>query len=81
MSPSLIGAFLWMVTASVTALLPTRDHHWRAAYWLIGAGIPLLGWVTWQNGPLIGLLVMAGAASILRWPLIYLWRRLRRGKA
>lgn len=81
MSLSLIGAFLWMVTASVIALLPTRDHHWRAAYWLIGVGIPLLGWVVWQNGPLIGLLVMAGAASILRWPLIYLWRRLRRGKS
>lgn len=78
MTPSLIAACLWMIVASVTALVPSRDHHWRAAYRLIAVGIPILGWVTWQNGPVIGLLVMAGAASILRWPLVYLWRWVRR---
>ncbi|MDG1282859.1 MAG: DUF2484 family protein, partial [Pseudorhodobacter sp.] len=33
-----------------------------------------LGWVTYTSGPFWGLLVFAGAASILRWPLIRLWR-------
>ena len=79
MSLSLSLACVWMVLASVIALFPSRDHHWRAAYWLIAVGIPILGWVTFQNGPVVGLLVMAGAASILRWPLVYLWRWARRG--
>jgi hypothetical protein len=78
MTWSLIAACLWMVLASLIALFPSRDHHWRAAYWLIGVGIPILGWVTFETGPVIGLLVMAGAASILRWPLVYLWRWARR---
>jgi hypothetical protein len=66
------------VTATLIAILPSRDRHWRAAYLLIAAGIPILGWVTLQNGPWIGLIVLAAGASILRWPLIHLWRRMRR---
>jgi hypothetical protein len=62
-------------------MLPSRDHHWRAAYALIAAGIPILGWVSWANGPWVGLIVLAAGASILRWPLIRLWRWLRRKAA
>ncbi|WP_413877259.1 DUF2484 family protein [Albidovulum sp.] len=78
MSGSLLAACLWAVAATVVAMLPTRDRHWRAAYVLITAGIPILGWVTYQNGPWAGLIVLAAGASILRWPLVYLWRWLRR---
>ncbi|HQU68435.1 MAG TPA: DUF2484 family protein [Albidovulum sp.] len=78
MNGSMILACLWAVTATLIAILPSRDRHWRAAYLLIGAGIPILGWVTLQNGPWVGLIVLAAGASILRWPLIYLWRRIRR---
>jgi hypothetical protein len=78
MSGSLLAACLWAVTATLIAMLPSRDRHWRAAYWLTGAGIPILGWVTYQNGPWVGLIVLAAGASILRWPLVHLWRRLRR---
>lgn len=74
MTLSLVTALLWIVMASVIAMFPTRDNHWRAAYWLIAIGIPILGWATFEGGPVVGLLLMAGAASILRWPLIYLWR-------
>ena len=81
MSTSLLAACIWAVLATVIAMLPSRDHHWRAAYWLIAAGIPILGWVTYQNGPLAGLLVLAAGASILRWPVIYLWRWARRKAA
>ncbi len=81
MNVSLILACLWAVTATVTAMLPTRDKHWRAAYVLIAVGIPIVGWVTYENGALVGLIVMAAGASILRWPLIYLWRWLKRKTA
>ena len=74
----LIFAALWALTANVLAMLPSRDHHWRRAYVLIGVGIPLLGYVTYENGPLIGFLVLLAGMSVLRWPVIYLSRWLRR---
>ncbi|OUS22122.1 hypothetical protein A9Q95_03570 [Rhodobacterales bacterium 59_46_T64] len=82
MSPSLILACLWGVAANVLAMTPSRDHHWRNAYVLIAIGIPILGYVTWQNGPWVGLLVLVAAMSILRWPVIYLgrWMRERMGR-
>jgi hypothetical protein len=70
-------ACLWLVTANLIAMLPSRDHHWRAAYVLIALGVPLLGWVTYVSGPLWGMAFLAAGASLLRWPLIHLWRRLR----
>ncbi|SMR71711.1 Protein of unknown function [Aliiroseovarius halocynthiae] len=78
MTLSLILACLWVVGAQVIALTPSRDHHWRVAYALITVGIPLLGYVVYENGPWVGLLVMFGAMSILRWPVIYLTRWLRK---
>ena len=71
-------ALLWLVTANVLAMIPSRDHHWTRAYVLIAVGIPLLGWVCAANGPLVALLLLAAGASVLRWPLIYLGRWLRR---
>ena len=71
-------SFLWLTLANVLAMLPSRDHHWRNAYILIAIGIPLLGWVTYEAGPVWGLILLAMAASVLRWPLIYLWRWIRR---
>ena len=76
MTPSLICALLWFVLAHVLAFLPSRDNHWRRAYFLIALGIPLLGWVTMQNGPWVALVLLAAGASVLRWPLIRLYRRL-----
>lgn len=78
MSLSLILACLWALVANLLAMTPSKDHHWRNAYILIAIGIPLVGFVTYQNGPWIGLLVLAAGMSILRWPLIYLGRWLRK---
>jgi Protein of unknown function (DUF2484) len=78
MTLSLIIACLWLVLANVLAMIPSRDNHWARAYVLIGVGVPLVGWVTWDNGPVMGLLVLAAGASVLRWPLIYLTRWVRR---
>lgn len=77
MTTALGAALLWLVVANVIAMLPSRDHHWRAAYVLIAIGIPLVGWVTAQNGPVLGMLILAAGASVLRWPLIHLWRWMR----
>ena len=78
MSLSLALALVWLVLANVAAMIPSRDNHWARAYALIGIGVPLVGWVTWVNGPVVGLLVLAAGASVLRWPLIYLGRWVRR---
>ncbi|MFV2052177.1 DUF2484 family protein [Aliiroseovarius sp. YM-037] len=78
MTLSLILALVWVVLANVLAMLPSRDNHWTRAYALIAVGVPLLGYVTLQNGPWVGLLVLAAGASMLRWPLIYLGRWMRR---
>ncbi len=81
MSLSLTLAFLWAIVANVTAMLPSRKNHWPAAYVLIAIGIPILGYVTLQHGPWVALLVLAAGASVLRWPLIYLGRWVRRALA
>ena len=74
MSLSLILVFVWLVVANVIGMLPSRDNNWRRAYVLIALGVPLLGFVTWQNGPWAGLLALAAGMSVLRWPVIYLGR-------
>lgn len=78
MSTSLILACLWALAANILAMTPSKDHHWRNAYILIAIGIPLVGYVTWQNGPFAGLIALAAGISVLRWPVIYFGRWLRR---
>ena len=77
MNWSIALAALWGVAANVLAMLPSKDNHWTRAYILIAVGIPILGYVTYENGPWIGLLVLAAGMSMLRWPVIYLGRWLR----
>ncbi len=72
MSVSLILALVWALAANVLAMIPSRDNHWTRAFVLIVIGIPLLGYVTWENGPWIGLLVLAAGMSVLRWPMRHL---------
>ena len=69
---------LWLVVANILAMLPSRDNHWRRAYALIAVGIPLLGYIIYSNGLLIGALFLLAAMSVLRWPVIYLGRWMRR---
>lgn len=77
MTWSLIAFFAWALGANLLAMIPSRDNHWTRAYVLIALGIPLLGWVTYENGPFIGLICMAAGVSVLRWPVIHFWRWLR----
>jgi len=77
MNLSLILAAAWAISANLGALLPSKRNHWPFAYVLIAIGVPILGFVTYQNGPWVGLLVLAAGMSVLRWPVYYLWRWLR----
>lgn len=74
MTPSLFLAALWAVVANILALLPSRDNYWKRAYVLIVLGVPLVGFVTFENGPWVGMAVLAAGMSVLRWPVIYLGR-------
>jgi len=74
MTLSLILACVWLLVANVVAMFPSKHHHWPAAYALIALGIPLVGYVTWQNGPVWGLVVLGLGVSVLRWPVYYLGR-------
>ena len=78
MTLSFILACLWMLTANVLAMMPSRDNHWRRAYWLIGIGIPILGFLTYENGPLYGIIALLPGMWMLRWPVIYLGRWVKR---
>lgn len=78
MTLSLFLACIWVLTANVIAMFPSRHHHWPAAYALIAFGVPLLGYVTYQNGPWIGLMALGAGVSVLRWPVVHLGRWLHR---
>ena len=77
MSAPLVLACLWLVAANLLAMIPSRDNHWTRAYALIACGVPLLGWLTVTHGPVVGFIALAAGASVLRWPIVHLWRWLR----
>lgn len=80
MTYSLITACLWALCATVIAFAPRR-FHLRGAWALIISGVPLIGWVTLDHGPLLGLLCLAGGISVLRYPAMHLFRKLRQERA
>ncbi len=78
MSYSIIAALLWMVVTNLRGMFPSKDHHWKFAYVMIGIGVPILLWVFYENGPWIALVLLLGAMWVMRWPVIYLGRWLRK---
>ena len=69
---------LWVVLAFVMAAFPSNDKHWRRAYVLMAIGIPLLVWVTWTQGIVLGFVGLLVGCSVLRWPVYFLWRWIKR---
>jgi hypothetical protein len=61
-------AGLWALCALTRALLPRPGWRGAAAVALIALGIPLLGWITLEKGPVWGLAVLAAGAMMLRRP-------------
>lgn len=78
MSLSLILACIWALAANARAMFPSRDSYWSFAYGLIAVGVPILAMVFWQHGLWVGLLALVAGMSVLRWPVIYLGRWLKR---
>lgn len=74
MTLSLAAAFCWLVVANLRAMFPSKDHHWRFAYVMMGIGAPILMGVFVQNGLWVAMIFLAMAAWIMRWPVVYLWR-------
>lgn len=77
MSP-VLAACLWVLVASVIALIPSRRNHWPQAYVLIATAVPLVAWIGYVHGILAGLVATMAGASILRWPVRYLLAWVRR---
>jgi hypothetical protein len=61
---SLLLACFWVLAAGIAVLAPRR-FRWPAAWALIATGIPLLGYVTYETGPVIGVLAFFGGVSAL----------------
>lgn len=78
MTVSLVAALLWMVLANALAMLPSRRNHWPQAYLLMALGAPILIGVFVQNGVWTGIIVLIAMMSMLRWPVIYFARWVRR---
>jgi hypothetical protein len=77
MNTSVMLSCLWVILAFVMASIPSNDSHWRRARVLIALGIPLLVYLIWQSGPVIGLIGLIVGCLVLRWPVLYLWRWVR----
>ena len=75
---ALAAALIWLIVANVIGMFPSKDYHWSNAYKLIAVGLPILIWVAWANGLIWAAAFLIAAGSVLRWPLVYLWRWLRR---
>ena len=81
MSWSLVAAAVWFIAANLRAMFPSKDHLWRFAYGMIALGMPILIWVAVDHGIWIAALVFVAACSVLRWPVIYTMRWIRRMRA
>ncbi len=80
MSASLVLSCLWVVVACIGAMFPSKRHHWPFAYVLMAVGAPLVVFVTYQHGFWVALVIFVAGLSILRWPVVYLWRWVKRQK-
>ncbi len=78
MTISFLMLCIWALTANVIALFPSKRHHWPAAYALLAASLPLMGYVFYEND---GFLIAAAILiwiSTMRWPIRYGWKWIKR---
>lgn len=74
---ALAAGFIWLIVANVIAMTPSRNYHWKNAYKLIAAFVPILIWVACSTGFIWAAAFALGAASVLRYPVLYAWRWVR----
>ncbi|HEY0213082.1 MAG TPA: DUF2484 family protein [Paenirhodobacter sp.] len=68
MTLSIALTCLWAASTGLILIGPHR-YHWPVAWGLICLGVPLVGWVTFQNGPILGLLTLLVGVVTLRLPM------------
>lgn len=78
MSLSFIAALCWMVVVNLGAMFPSKDNHWRFAYVMIALAVPVLIGIFVQHGLLLAVVFFLAGMWIMRWPVIYLGRWLRK---
>jgi len=78
MSLSFIAALIWMIVVNLRAMFPSKDNHWKFAYAMIALGLPILVWVYIDHGIVLAAILLVGAMWVMRWPVIYLSRWIRR---
>ena len=78
MSWSVTLALLWMLAANIRAMFPSKDRLWSFAYGMIAIGVPILVFVWYEHGFWLALVFLLAAMWIMRWPVLYLWRWIRR---
>lgn len=66
---SIFMVLIWFILAHRAEAVPPR-YHWPLAWGLIATGIPLLGMLTMQFGPIAGLVCLGLGACLFRWPLL-----------
>ncbi|MCX7890667.1 MAG: DUF2484 family protein [Rhodobacteraceae bacterium] len=74
MSAPLLAACLWVLAATVTAMLPYRRQFPPGIVLLLTAPL-ILVWIGVQHGALWALIGLAGFVSMFRRPFWYLGRR------
>lgn len=78
MTFSVIAAFIWLIVVNLRAMFPSQDHHWRFAYVMIAIGVSILILLVIENGPLVALVFLLAGMWIMRWPVIYLGRWIKK---
>ncbi|SDO44035.1 Protein of unknown function [Lutimaribacter pacificus] len=76
MSIPVLLAILWVIAATVTAMLPIRRQYAPGVILLLAAPV-LIVWMGALHGWWLAVLGLAAFASMMRRPLRYLWRRAR----
>ena len=76
MSASLLLGSIWVVAATVVAMLPMRRQMVPGLALLIAAPL-LIVFIGWQHGWIFAVLGLMAFVSMFRNPLRYLWRRAR----
>ena len=76
MSAALICGCLWVLLATVTAMLRMRHQMWPGLVLLATAPV-LLVWIAMTHGWIWLVPALLAFGSMMRNPLIYLWKRAR----
>ncbi len=78
MSLTLILGAVWVLAATVVAMLPMRRQYVPGVALLVAAPL-LIGVIWWEHGWVWGAFAVFGFVSMFRNPLRYFWSRVNGG--